>query len=292
MAFTRKYEIKLDYPAATRSATIYLHGLLCLWFNGKTECTVGVNKRATTHAHKLEIWKKQGASCTQIDVSRLAGCQNIEISVNNPAEHEVYVYAPTSMPPPAIERYSYVDHCLDLEEIHDGFLDKVPEALSPRYHIKNGFFCGYRLTDSLFILRKGTEETPPKRIAAAVAADIFLNPKGYIEFNGGPGKSLKLDWDTGFEYEIAITNSCSPATRCTYDVRSSDPRQRNDFYLHYETTTVSNPANQFELINTTPDITTFPIKLGGCKEPEIGDYDFSDPAPCAPIGFGNTSDIS
>jgi hypothetical protein len=299
--FVPTYRTQWKYPAGARAATIYLHGLLSLCFDGEQECTVGVNKQPS-HTPKLGIWDKK--NCETVYELSPDGSEVIKIEIldsSGAPKNGVYVYAPELAPPPPptppTDRFSYVKYSLDLEseKFHAARLEKVDSVLLPRFIINNGFFCAYKPTVSKFALLHNGVERHIGNIALAITADLFLDPNDVIRVVNGPTTLWKQVWKTGMEFEIAITNACTDSTSCVFNPSSKIPEERNDFYLHYKATTVD-ASDQFQLVNEMPGGSPDPIRLGVCiaaQQGSNGGYyqPFSDPAPCAPIGFGMTNKL-
>ena len=282
------YKTKSDYPSGTPAATVYFSGLLCVFFNGDEECTVAVNK-APSHILQLGIWKK--GRCDKIGFEFKESFQEIKINVTDPVEKGVFVYAPPTGSTATSDRhrYSYVEYSLDMESprLHNSLLIKKTENLWPRFYLNNGLFSAYKLSESRFAMQRAKEVQQIGAIGLALAADIFVNDGGSIEFivdNTTP--LLSLPWTIGDEYEIAITNSC---TGKVFDPRSRDPKLRNDFHHYYEVLDVL-PAHQFQLVNVDVHGESGPIKLGECVVRD--DHPVSDPSPCQHLGFGKTPNLT
>lgn len=303
------YVIADTYPSADprdRTATIYFNGLLCLCFAGNNKCSIAMNHVSSSHTPRFGIWQRD--SCKSIYELNPQHDQRIAIEVvdavteTTPRE-SVYVYGPTpTSPPPPADRHSYVRYCLDLEgeNFHDAEVGKDPSVLGPRFYINNGFFCTYKPTVSEFERRRDIDMNVRDlhSVAVAITADIFLNPGEEIlikDVSKSPSTILKrLVWTSGVQWDIALTNACTGSTGCTFNPDSTIPGERSDFSLHYKATTVLND-NQFGLFKK-PGPSGGAIDLGLCippeKEGEKGYYEpFSDPAPCAPMGFGRTSNL-
>lgn len=275
------------------SATIYLHGLMCLCFDSANSCTVAVAE-AKNHLLTFGVWNKN--NCETVDLTSLGAFDELAINVvrSGATVKGVNVYNGARFSTekggtfPDEDRWSYVDHCLDIGKAHCKTLKAQSGKLKKRFHIGNGLFSACRLTEVAFELRNPADPTKPpfnNKIGIVLAVDIFLNDKDVIEFKvtkGGTGVK-SIVWRTGHAYEIKIDNSCSSKTgECKFDPRSTDETKRNDF--HWYNKAVQVPAN-FNLWSTDPDTGSelFP-KIGHC--PFTGP--FSDRAPCMPVGLGMT----
>ena len=288
MDFEPTYKTRADFPSGTPTATIYFNGLLCVFFDGEKECTVAVNK-APLHALQFGIWKKGTCEKITVDLKQeINEINEMRIDVINPVKSGVHVYAPESGSTAGADqdRYSYVKYCLDLEgpKFHNSPVEKKTEMMWPRFYINNGLFSAYRLSESRFALKKGNGQNEIGVIGLALAADIFLNEGGSINFlaDGATDPVVSLPLMSDDSYEIAITNSCSTHV---YDPVSNDRTRRNDFYLHYRVVDVK-PEEQFELVNIDVRGSTGATKLGGCVARD--DHPVSDPSPCQHLGFGLT----
>lgn len=296
--FTPTYQTQSIDPAGTPSVRIFLHGLLCLYFNDKDLCTVAVNLQLPSHTPEFGVVQKvvkpapEPPECKMIDVPLEADFKEMYINVrksDDPAgtvsSPSVYVYdGPRTR---TSSRYSYVEYGLDLEKLHGFELEKNDGGLWPRFYITNGLFHACRLSKTEFAMyKRGAMTHSPRSVALVVAADIYLQPDECVEFVVD-GKPLTPTLTYGNEYEIAITNTCTSATECHFKPDSMHREERNDFYMYYRTVKLLDPADQFELVKdpgSDPDVHGDPINLGPCWQRNP----FSDPAPCLPIGFGLT----
>jgi hypothetical protein len=291
--FVPTYVTTSSHPAGrTPSATIYLHGLLCLCFDFASSCSVAVVE-AKNHLLTFGVWDKN--TCSEVDLSTLGAFNELEIDVvrGGAVVNQVNTYngAPFSTAAgsafPAEARWSYADHCLDLGKAHSKTLKARLGKLKKRFHIGNGLFSVCKLTQVDFELRNPTDPMRPSfknKIGLVLAADLFLNDNDVIKFavKGGT-EEASITWRTGDAYEIKIDNSCSTKTgACTFEPSSLDEIKRNDFHAYNGALDV--PA-RFELWSTDPGRGTdeFP-KIGHCP---FGPP-FSDRAPCMPAGLGMT----
>jgi hypothetical protein len=296
------YKTVEKYPLRREeaSATIYFHGLLALCFNEEKKCIVGVNSKAPMHKVNVQVRKVGALPCKKIPILLVPDFQEMRIEVENavesPVKSGVWVYAPVTGidkpdPNPTDGRYSYVYYGLDMEgpELHDTFLPKAPGALSPRFSIDNGLFYTCKISTSEFKLEHGVDKKD-KRVGLVLAADIYLDPakKGKITFtcDSEPTPRLILPEEEGKRYEIAITNSCGRS--------GDDPvppgTSVTDFQMQYEVIDKAAPAytDQFDLNRTKIGSATGAIKLGAC---EMDGIVFSDPAPCLPVTFGQSTNL-
>jgi len=291
------------YPSGSESATIYLHGLVCMCFrNDFRLCTAAANHVSPSHTPRFGIFER--SSCRPILELTPQYSQTIEIravnSLNVPID-DVSVYTPPPPhppPPPPVNRFSFTEHCLDLEVAHGAFLTKTPAVLGPMFKINNGLFSSYKLTVSEFELKLGTRKVFDGTIGLAIVADLFLSSSDKILIfsiptpTATPTPIATLSLAGGEQYDIAITNACTNPMTCRFDPTSPDPRVRSDFSLHYEATTVP-LVNQFGLFKKTGPSGNS-MDLGMCIPPEAGYYSvttFSDPAPCAPVCFGESNTL-
>lgn len=285
-----------SYPGKP-AATIFLNGLLCLCFNGKTQSTVAVNKRSS-HRFAFEIYKKKEPKCEL--VKKFENFQKIEIAVQNSVSSMdgVYVYnGPDFLPPPLPTwdtRKSYVDYCIDLEKAYGTSLpEKSTKPLGPRVFIDNGLFCAYKVSESTFELEGSPVplgRAGSGNIALGVAVDIFMKDPGSITFTvDGSAPPFKLDWTSPDEYEIGITNACDG---CTFTPKHpTDKRARNDFWMHYESLKLPTGKGEFNLRCITELGSAAATILGQCINTQTAGSPFSDPAPCMPILLGQSTSI-
>jgi hypothetical protein len=287
--YSPTYKTVSEYPAGKTAATIYFHGLLGVCFDGSDKCIVGANNKASPHQVKIQI--KEVGSCTSPSKSLPASFDKIEIRVTKPSQEGVWVYAPTPEPDPVDGRYSYVYYGIDLESpaMHNRKLRKVPGALSPGFHITNGLFYTCKISQSKFAMKKGASEGPVKKVGLVLAADIYLEADGKIEFfcDDDSTACLSLPEEKGKRYEIAITNSCESGSTAKPDFSLMSPTDFQQNYLVIDGTDVTS-TDQFDLTIKENSGIKGAIKFGSCN---FGDIVFSDPAPCLPVTFGRSRDL-
>ena len=275
------YKKAFNPPTVEPTATIYIDGLLALCFNGKQRCTVAANIQPD-HDLVFEIYKYDSSKkppCNEIfKLLPTSTYQRVEIKVkkSDPTKNEVKVYSGSAIG----DRDDFVKNCVDLEGAR-GHTKRIKNKLStlwPRFYIDDGLFYAYKLSTDDFNLKP--DVSPPasvslKKVALAIAADIFLEPGDTIEImvDGKAVKSL----DSGSQYQIGITNVCSSSTTTS------------DFNKHYQSLDVSvlHPAKEYTLDNLTGLGTIGRTQLGPC----IGGGLFSDRVPCMAVVFGQTEDF-
>ncbi len=287
------------YTTGPTFATIYFHGFLAMCFDGDKQCEVGVNSRASDHHLNVQV-RKRGTllPCDAVELLLPDGFvdsankRTMNIEVKNPKIGGVYVYTPGSpeapVEDPVNDRYSYTHYSFDLEsdEMHGTLIKKLSDVLWPRFHIDNGLFYTYKVSESDFKLKKKNTGDPVREriIGLVLAVDIYLNHLGTIEFkcNGEDEPRLKLIEDGTAKYEIAISNSCRTTAK---------PKVRTEFYRYYNhIIDPSDPvmSDRFELDLKNPKGPHTAVRYGPC---DMGDFDFSDPAPCLPVTFGRSSNL-
>ncbi|HJQ67767.1 MAG TPA: hypothetical protein VKA70_02275 [Blastocatellia bacterium] len=198
----------------------------------------------------------------------------------------VFIFDPT---PPAArvgDRYSYVHYGFDIEgpQMHNRRVKKLPDALWPRFTFDNGLFYTYSISESLFTLKRGGSTVwDSKQIGLVLAADIYLDTGGSIGIylNNAATPLLRLPRASGEKYEIAITNSCRT---------TSVPTGKTDFYMNYDAIDKTDvlPTDIHDLYLTVERGDRRPVVYGPC---DMGDFDFSDPAPCLPVTFGQSGNL-
>jgi hypothetical protein len=292
------YVTKGDYPTVTPSATIFLDGLLSLAFDGKRLCTLGSNNQAPPgqeHTLSVEVWQNPRPNpCAPISPNLPNGFREVEIRVNNPDRSildGVYVYnGPKKSPSPGGngDRSSFVDSVLDLEgpKFHRGPLQKNSSALRPRFYIDNGIFAASYVTQTKFQAVRHGSATDLDSIGSAIAADIYPDAGGSIDFIADGTRVLSLSALSLGPYEIVITNNCSRQDKCGYIFDHPRPDLRNDFYIHYRAIRLP-VTEQFELRpkpNSLPNPT--PAPLGTCHGAPVFTDPLVDSTPCAPVAYG------
>ena len=278
------YKTKSTYPGGPPAATIYFDGIMLYCFDGDRGCTVAVNNRLPDHALDLGVSKKGEAD------RRISGvpdnASDIRIVVENPVEEGVYVYAPSpSYYTPDGKRCSFVEYALDLEGpvFHDDILPKIPDALSPRFHINSGLFFGYKLSTMLFDARRGNGQHQIGKIALALGADIFVKTssgaKGSIKFYADDDRTPFFETGTieeGDRYEIKITNTTGGCEQHVEHVNAAEP---TDFRLNYEALDIET-SDRFSLFDAADP--AYPlITLGEFIKTKMGmEHNLCDSHPC------------
>ena len=281
-----------DYPTGPTSATIYFHGFLGLCFNDK-QCEVGINRNAPSHEMSLQLRVRGKPICEEITLDKLptdfaTGKYKLHFRVENPVQKGVFIFDPTPPDARISERYSYAHYGFDMEgpQMHNRPVKKLPDALWPRFTIDNGLFYTYLVSESLFTLMHGaTTVWDRKQIGLVLAADIYLDTGGSIGIYLDDGTTttllLKLLQASGEKYEIAITNSCRT---------TPVPTGKTDFYMNYDAIDKTDvlPTDIFDLYLEDERGDRRPVVFGPC---EMGDFVFSDPAPCLPVTFGQSVNL-
>ena len=270
------------------SVSIYFDGLLCLCFNHKEGCTVGVNVQGG-HNLMLQIWKKP--ACEGMVVALPNPVRTIDLIVKKGAtpvnDVQVYNGAPIKVGRTSENRDKY-DYCLDLENprMH-GKLDNNSGTLWPRFNINRGIFCAFQVSETVFELQNALHGTKPLgKIALSLAADIFFSTGESIDvLADGKPLSPAVTLAHPNEYEIAITNTC--ATNPYRNPKDPDPAKRNDFHHYYKVLSLGS-SEHFGLWPLDPLGTDTRLSLGPCS---AHGHPFSDRAPCMPVGFGQTTDF-
>ena len=277
------YVTTTTYPAQP-TATIYIEGLFGLCFKGQQRCTVGLNKQAT-HSPVFKFYKWTPSSPPKetdcellldlpLDVQRVA----IHVKKNGTRKNAVQVYdgnSPSSSP----DRYSFVDHCVDIEgpRGHNQRIKNKALSLWPRFYIDDGLFCAYKLSTADFDFKdtSGAVKVPLNKLALAIAADLFLETGESIEITAD-GRTVKtVTIQAGSFYEIGITNLCGDT-------------ELIDFDMHYAVLDVPSLSPYTLASKISGAGSTTRTILGHCIN---SDSDASDRAPCMAVVFGETEDF-
>jgi hypothetical protein len=308
------FVVRDNFPNEEPAVQIIFRGLLALAFNGKTSCEVGIhnttqNNAAHPHPHVFDVtlWEKHSGSCgerTELfrSVSNTLVPPGVTLTTTNPSALDgVYAYQrgtfnrrnPSSSPDLNVPfDFRWV---LDLEgaDFYSRPLTKNSATMRPSITIDNGLFYSFYTTRSSFQRLPVGSLLFLGHVAEIVGSNVYLNDGGevLVRINTPSGPiDRTLRKQPGVSYQLDLTNNCTSGgnpAKCLFDPSSTDKRVRNDFFLHFETFGRNAGEREFELkaFDQVPgDSTVIPCR--------IDDSSTTDPAPCSPVGFGQSNNLN
>ncbi|MEK6299976.1 MAG: hypothetical protein AABO41_04585 [Acidobacteriota bacterium] len=288
-----------SFPSTPPTVRLVFHGLLSFCFDGKKSAEVGIHNATHTNGHKhphslnITVWTKTGSSCTSITIPVDDPMKHTEYKINAvgtvPELDGVYVYAlkdfDRKVPDGSSSKNDKKDFqwVLDFEgaDFYGNKVDKHSKKLRPSLNIDRGLFYTLHRTNSRFkrVKPDGTDPRELGYVAQYVGTDIHLSSGGYVELVVDK-VPIRLDAKENIQYQVDFTNDCVKAGMpCKFYHTNSDPTERNDFYLYYDTFKVPGGKQKYELLCWDPQSNTEVPAI--CPEGVV--YARStDPAPCGP----------
>lgn len=305
-AAKKTYVVETKFPAGTPNLLVVLRGLLLLAFDGKKRCEIGAVKlpgkiqERMPHHFGIRIWDADECKKKPNPILLPVTNKIFEINVSPPAVHDgIFVFKPTTSDP---KDYSAVPDFEDIkfygEVLGENPLDKNPEVMTPRVVINNGLVYCHRITKTKFKSQPeggGGREKDLGSVADIVVIGVFLKPDGKIKLkNDGADIKLKIgdkeisEITPDIHIQVDVLNRCDKSKdECKHRPGSRIKERRNDFFLYY--LAFRKPSRQPELmLRAKPRFEADEPLEGICHL--IGE-DTSDPAPCGPGGFGNSTGL-
>jgi len=305
LAEKKTYEVEPNFQTGKPNLLVVLRGLSLLAFDGRKRCEIGAVKlpdkiqERMPHNFGIRIWNADKCKDDPIPILLPVTRDRFEINVSPPAVHDgIFIFKPTTRDP---RDYSAVPDFEDEKFYGDVLggrpLDKIPTVMTPRVLINNGLVYCHRITKTKFKSQPegGGPEKHPDSMADIVAIGVFLKTGGKIKLkNEGDDIKLKIDGKeiseitSDIHIQVDVLNRCDKSKDdCKHRAGSLIKERRNDFFLYY--LAFKKPSRQPELmLRAKPPFEKEEELEGICHL--IGE-DTSDPAPCGPGGFGNSTGL-